>query len=161
MNRQVFMLVISIGALSLGVMFYALERRHDYVYFLSWFAQPYDLSPGFWGGIGESLPSFVHVYAFILLTAVVTAPPVTRLILLCLAWFSLDTLLEIAQIHSIAIWIARHTPAWFSGIPFLENTTWYFLSGTFDIRDLLSIGVGTLAAYLTVYMTHRGFRIEK
>ena len=148
------MLAIAIGALSAGVVFYALGRRHDHVYLLRDWLPRDNLSIGFFGGIGDSLPTFIHVYAFILLTAVVAAPPVNKIVHVCAAWFAFDGLLEVAQIHSIARWISAHTPDWFSGIPFLENTADYFLFGTFDVLDLLSIAAGTLAAYITVYGVH-------
>jgi hypothetical protein len=73
-----------------------------------------------------------------------------KIIPICLAWFTLDCLFEVAQIDSSARWIAQHIPDWFSGVPFLENTASYFLFGTFDVLDLLSIAAGTVAAYVTI-----------
>jgi hypothetical protein len=39
-------------------------------------------------------------------------------------------------------------PDWFSNYLFLENTRDYFLQGHFDYLDLLSIALGSLAAYI-------------
>lgn len=155
------MLAIALGALCIGVVFYALGRQHNYVYFLpSWLPQVnYQL--GIFGSLGNCLPTFVHVYAFILLTVVVTAPSIDKIIPICVAWFTLDSVLEIAQIDAIARWISTHIPGWFSGIPFLENTANYFLFGTFDMHDLLSIAAGSVAAYLTIQVTQEDLRIEK
>ena len=105
------------------------------------------------GSIGDYLPTFVHVYTFILLTVIVAIPTGIKLIPVCLAWFSLDSLFEVAQLKSIAQWIGSHTPPWFEGVPFLKNTADYFLMGTFDVFDLISIAAGTVAAYLTVSFT--------
>lgn len=145
------MLAIALGALSLGVLYYAVARHPAQVYFLSRWLPVQHAPSAVPGGMGTHLPTFVHVYAFILLTVAVTAPRPAQLIPICLAWLALDSLFEIAQLRSIGRWIADHSPAWFAGIPFLENTPDYFLSGTFDALDLLSIVVGTLAAYVTAY----------
>jgi len=48
------------------------------------------------------------------------------------------------------LWIAANSPGWFSNIPFIENVPAYFLQGTFDVLDLVSIAVGAVAAYLTL-----------
>lgn len=161
MTRQRGMLAIAIGALCVGALFYAFDRGHGHVYFLPEWLPPHNPSPGLFGGIGAYLPTFIHVYAFILLTVVVAAPPVAKLIPICLAWLGLDSLLEVAQIDALARWIAAHTPQWFSGIPFLENTANYFLLGTFDPLDLLSIATGTLAAYLTIRISQGWLHNEK
>jgi len=150
MSRQREMLAIAIGALCMGVLLYALDRQHDHVYFLSiWTPANYPAIRVF-GTLGNYLPTFIHVYAFILLNVAVAAPAMNKIIPICLAWFTLDSLFEVAQIATSARWIAQHTPDWFSGIPFLENTANYFLSGTFDVLDLLSIAAGTIAAYITI-----------
>jgi hypothetical protein len=155
------MLVIALGALCIGVVFYALGRQHSHVYFLpSWIPQS-DYQLGIFGSLGDCLPTFIHVYAFILLTAIIAAPSIDKIIPICVAWFTLDSMLEIAQIDMIAKWISIHIPGWFTGIPFLENTENYFLLGTFDIHDLLSIAAGSVAAYLTVHITQEDLSIEK
>jgi hypothetical protein len=156
MAGQRNILAMAIGALSVGVLFYALDRQHEHVYFLPKWIPSNNSPAGFIGSIGDYLPTFIHVYAFILLTVIVAAPPVTKLIPVCVAWFTLDGALEVAQMQPIAQWLARHTPDWFSGIPFFENTARYFLFGTFDVRDLLSIAAGTLGAYMTVRISQGG-----
>jgi hypothetical protein len=161
MTRQRNMAAMAGGALSVGVLLYVLDRRHDHVYFLSGWLPPNNSPAGFFGSVGDFLPTLIHVYAFILLTVIVAAPPVTKVIHVCLAWFTLDSLLEIGQIDPVARWIAAHTADRFAGVPFLENTPRYFLYGTFDVRDLLSIAAGTVAAYATVYMSRGDCRIDK
>jgi len=150
MSRQREMLAIAIGALCMGVLLYALDRQHDHVYFLSAWTPANSPTARVFGTLGNYLPTFIHVYAFILLTAAVAAPAMNKIIPICLAWFTLDCLFEVAQIDSSARWIAQHIPDWFSGVPFLENTASYFLFGTFDVLDLLSIAAGTVAAYVTI-----------
>ena len=156
MTGQKYRLALSIGALGAGVLYYALARQPEHVYFLPlWFPHP-DFSLDWLSPLGDHLPTFIHVYAFILLTALVASPSTARIIPICSAWFILDSLLECAQLDPIARWIALHTPHWFYGIPFLENTANYFLHGTFDVLDLLSIAAGTIAAYATIRITQGG-----
>ena len=155
MLRQIQIFTVGFSALSVGVLIYAFDRQPEFIYFLPGWLSLNSQPGGLFGSIGYYLPTFLHVYAFILLTAVVAIPSITKLIPVCLAWFTLDTLFEVAQIDAIAKWIALHTPGWFTGIPFLENTSNYFLFGTFDVVDLLSIAAGTIAAYITVSVLTR------
>ena len=155
MHRQMGILSLAIGALLMGVLVYVFDRQPEFVYFLPGWLSLKSQTGNIFGSIGNYLPTFIHVYAFILLTVVVAVPTVTKLIPVCLAWLTLDSLFEIAQLSPIAQWIGSHTPEWFSGIPFLENTADYFLMGTFDAFDLVSIVLGTLAAYLTIVLSIR------
>lgn len=155
MSRQKGILAIAIGALCIGVLVYVFDRQPEFVYFLPGWLSLESQIGGLFGRIGNYLPTFIHVYAFILLTVIVTAPSITKLIAVCLAWFTLDSLFEVAQFNPIAHWIGSHTPAWFNGIPFLENTADYFLLGTFDVLDLIAIATGTFAAYLTIALMTR------
>lgn len=155
MNRQSGLLAIAIGALCVGVLVYVFDRQPESIYFLPGWLSFHDQTGSIFGSLGNYLPTFIHVYVFILLTVVAALPSITKLIPVCLAWFTLDSLFEIAQLNPIAQWIANHTPSWFSGIPFLENTANYFLMGSFHVFDLLSIAIGTLAAYLTVILITR------
>ena len=152
MKNQVKLLTISISALCVGVLVYMLDRQPDSIYFLPDWLSLHDQSGAIFGSLGYYLPTFIHVYAFILLTVVVAMPSIAKLIPICLAWFTLDSLFEIAQLNPVAQWIGNHSPPWFSGIPFLENTANYFLMGSFHAYDMLSIAMGTLAAYLTVIL---------
>jgi hypothetical protein len=155
MTRQGELFVVATGALGVGVLVYVFDRQAEFVYFLPDWLSLHTQAGSIFGSIGDYLPTFIHVYAFILLTVIVAVPAITKLIPVCLAWFTLDTLFEVAQIDAIARWIAMHTPSWFNGIPFLENTADYFLMGTFHVFDLASIAMGTLAAYLTVSILTR------
>ena len=136
-------------ALLVGVGFYCVARQPESVYFLTlWGVQGsnVDLSLGV---LGNHLPTFLHVYAFIMLTLVVIAPSRVYAIAICAAWFVVDSLFELGQIAVVAKEIANYVPEWFREIPFLENTTDYFLHGTFDVIDLYSIAFGSVAAFLT------------
>lgn len=152
---EVFQTLLAIGGLVVGLFVYIIDRRPDTVYFIpQWLSVSANVSP-FFGFVGNFLPTFIHVFVFILLTAVILAPPGKLVIPICATWFTLDSLFEIAQIPVIAQWIARHVPAWFQAVPFLDNTAGYFTAGTFDVLDLFSIAAGTLCAYFILVMTYR------
>lgn len=140
----------AIGAGIVGISVYLLDRQPDSVYFLpEWISITKNFYPVF-GSIGYQLPTFIHIYVFILLTFIVLSSSNRMLVPVCFTWFSMDSIFELAQVTGIAQWIAGHVPAWFYGIPFLENTAGYFLAGTFDFLDIVSIAMGTVAAYLTI-----------
>ena len=152
---EVIQIIFAIGGLLIGLLVYLLDRQPDTVYFIpDWFSQTTHIEP-FFGHIGNYLPTFLHVYVFILLTTAVLQPAPKHIIPVCAAWFTIDSLFEVGQIQVIAQWIAGHVPEWFQKIPFLENTASYFQSGTFDIIDILSIAAGTLCAYLTIVLSIR------
>lgn len=153
LHAPLIQIALAVVALLIGVFVYLLDRRPENVYFIPlWLANAVKGDP-FLGVLGNYLPTFVHVYAFTLLTMAIVFPPEQYrryLLPVCMFWFTADSLFEIAQLDAIGRFIATHTPAWFDGIPFLENTANYFLASTFDVVDLISIGIGALAAYYTV-----------
>ena len=135
-------------ALVVGAGIYFLDRQPDSVYFLAdWWAWSGSTSR-FFGTLGNQLPTFIHPFAFILLTAVIVSPSCRHAVAICLLWLFIDSFFEVCQVPAIAQGIANQVPEWFAGVPVLENTSNYFLSGTFDVLDLIAIAVGALAAYL-------------
>ena len=157
MNKQIEAIpfAAALGAAAVGLFVYLLDRSPDSVYFIpEWISITNNLYPVF-GQMGYHLPTFIHVYVFTLLTFVVTSPSAVRVYPICIGWFAVDSLFELAQLTPVAQWIAEYVPVWFTGIPFLENTATYFLAGTFDYLDLISIAMGTVAAYLTIQWNHR------
>jgi hypothetical protein len=152
-KSRIYQALAAISALIFGLSVYVFDRQPESVYFISnWFSFDGGIKP-FFGTMGNFLPAFLHVYAFILLTVVVYARSHRQIIVICVSWLTVESLFEIGQIDLIAEAISVHIPGWFSGIPFLENAPNYFLLGTFDAFDLLSISAGTLAAYLTVILS--------
>lgn len=148
-RAQILQFVSAITALSIGLFIYLLYRQPESVYFIpNWLSLNHTPSPSP-GNLTNYLPTFIHVYSFILLTVAVTGSSKYS-IPICLGWLIVDSLFEIAQINFIANWIASNIPDWFSVIPVLENTSGYFIAGTYDYLDLVSIIIGTIAAYFTL-----------
>jgi len=91
MNWQGKLLVVAIGALGVGVLVYVLDRQAEFVYFLPAWLSLHNQAGSLFGSIGDYLPTFIHVYVFILLTVVVAVPAISKLIPVCLAWFTPST----------------------------------------------------------------------
>lgn len=139
--------VLALTMFGFGLLVYVFDRTPDFVYFLpEWLSLETEFA-GVFGSVGDWLPSFAHVYTFILLTLALV--PYASPSIVSAGWFVLESLFELGQIRPVAEWIVIYTYDWFKDIPVLENTTYYFLNGTFDVKDLLAIGAGALLAYTT------------
>lgn len=137
--------------LLMGTLVYLLFRNGSTVYFLAGIIPEelnYSISTGY---IFNSIPSFFHTFAFILLIAVVLNPSRAGLILTCFGWMAVELFFEFGQHPFFAQYLTEAMPAWFTGLPFLEATNSYFLSGTFDPVDVIFVFFGTAAALLTLH----------
>ena len=130
-----------------GLAVYLLDRPNR-VYFIPDWWQAGAHNAQLFGSLGGSLPNFSHVVFFTLITAVILAPRRLGILLICLSWFCIDSLFELAQHDAIAARLADLVPAWFDKVLVLENTRAYLLAGTFDPLDMASIAAGSLLAYV-------------
>lgn len=142
-------------ALLIGGLVYFVDRPADHTYFIN---NLINLSfhkdtPRLFGFLGNTLPAYVHVFSFILITGALVSNKKRDYIIVCLGWFFLDCAFEVGQ--AFHAWSSRITPKWFSGIPFLENTQNYFLLGTFDFFDLAAIALGAVTAYFVLVITNK------
>jgi len=152
---------ILIGAtvLLVGTLVYLVDRPPDQTYFV--YISPFNISlfktpPSLFGLIGNSLPSLIHVFSFILITAGFLSCQKKCCIIICASWFLTDTVFELGQ--KFKPWSSTIVPDWFSGIVFLENSKNYFLCGTFDYFDLAAITMGTVIAFFVLLFTNKGER---
>jgi len=134
-------------------MVYALDRGA--VEFLPHWATGHTGS-GIFGSLGDHLPTFVHPLAFILITTAVLRPQPRLLPATCATWFGIECLFEVGQLAPLDGRIAAAVPAWFDSVPVLEGTADYFIRGTYDPLDLLSIGIATVVAYPMIRIIQRG-----
>lgn len=161
---NVLQVLTGLSVLILGVLFYYLFRSADQTYFLKFFSDNPNfkdsLSPGYIL-IGNSLPTFMHVVAFTVMTAGIIARHKRGYVSVCLFWFAVDCLFEVGQ--GLDTKIVEIIPYWFSNFVFLENSRSYFLQGRFDYLDLLSIALGSLVAYIILIKTgtFKGENYEK
>jgi len=148
-------LLTGLTALAVGALFYLLERPAGQTYFLpEQLGQPSAGAP-FLGPLGHHLPTFLHTFAFSLLTAALLRVQWRGALIVCTGWLITESLFEVGQAQPVAEWIAEILPAGFDGIPVLENIDDYFLQGRFDPVDLLSIALGAAAALPVMLMTRR------
>jgi len=147
-------ILIGLIVLLLGTLVYLIDRSPDKTYFIHKSFVNISLHntlPNLFGFIGNSLPSFVHVFSFILITAGLLQCKKRGCILICIGWFLLDCAFELGQEYKL--WSSKIIPDWFGGILFLENTKNYFTRGTFDYLDLAAITAGTILAYFVLLHT--------
>ena len=150
-TRQI---LIGVTVLLVGTLVYLVGRPPDQTYFV--YSSPFNISlfktlPNLFSHIGNSLPSFIHVFSLILITASLISCRKKGCLIICLSWFLIDCAFELGQeFNSLLLKII---PNWFEGIPFLENTENYFLYGTFDFIDLIAIAIGTVIAYYVLLAT--------
>jgi len=147
-------LLIGFSLLVLGILFYCFFRSAEHTYFLKILAinlKGYTFLSPILATLANCLPTFIHVFAFILMTASLIASQKRGYIIVCLAWFAVDFIFELGQ--GFGNMIILFIPAWFSNFLFLENTRDYFLLGHFDYLDLLSIALGSVTAYMILIKT--------
>lgn len=143
---------VAFTVLVIGALVYVLDRPGDAAPLFSAIG-PGNLLPGIFGPLSESLPTFAHVFALSVLTVAWFGGGKRAALLACPIWFGIDSAFEVGQHPQIAGRLAQFIPAWFERLPILGHADTYFLSGTFDARDLISIAVGATAAYLTIAYT--------
>jgi hypothetical protein len=147
-------ILIGLIGLLIGSLIYLIDRPPDQTYFV--YSSPINISlfniiPNLFASIGNSLPAFIHVFSFILITAGMIFYTKRRYLIICLSWFLIDCAFEMGQKYST--WSAGIIPCWFDGIPFLENTKNFLLQGTFDFFDMAAIALGSIAAYFVLLGT--------
>ena len=149
-------ILIGVIALLLGSLIYLVDRPPDQTYFVytsSINLSLYSAFPNLFGLIGNSLPAFIHVFSFVLITAGFVSYRKRGYLIICLCWFLVDCAFELGQ--KFTTWSLNMIPDWFEGIPLLGNAENYFLHGTFDFTDLAAIALGTLIAYFVLLATNK------
>lgn len=135
---------LAILTLAVGIMVYLFDRPPFHAVLI-----PGKLSfnnGSLFGALGNCLPSFVHPFAFSLLSAAIRAPSAAPAYGTCAAWWAVNVMFEIGQHRFIQQFVAERLlptldPGWL-----LLPVTNYLLLGTFDFGDLLATTLGALAA---------------
>lgn len=153
-NMEWKQILVGVFALGLGIALYVLDRSPSQTYFLPDTLSLFSTTPSVFGKLGNHLPTFLHVFAFCLITSGVLNCGRQGTAVICILWLLVDAAFEIGQHQEVANKIVPHIPGWFEGIPFLENTENYFLKGRFDPADLAAILFGAIAAYFLTRVLH-------
>jgi hypothetical protein len=135
-QTQESLAVLAVLCLAAGALVYAAGRPDGSPYLLpaAW-ANRFDW-PWLDTAWGLSLPSFLHAFAFSLLTSLLLRPWHLAAIVGCGFWLVVNVSLEIAQADVIAPWVTQHLPAAFAQWPLLDMVGPYLLNGSFDPLDL-------------------------
>lgn len=151
---NIHQILIGLTVLLLGTLVYLIDRSPDQTYFVQKSFVNISLHntlPNLFGFIGNSLPSFIHVFSFILIAAGLLSCQKRGCRIICICWFLTDIIFELGQ--KFNLWSFKIIPDWFGGILFLENTKNYFTRGTFDYFDLAAIAIGAIVAYFVLLLT--------
>ena len=146
-SRLIFIGVLALG---LGIAVYALDRPAMQTYFIPNNLNTYAGTESIFGPLGNHLPTFLHTFAFCVITAAVLGGGRRGALIVCLFWLIIDSLFEIAQHTDISNVIVPFIPDWFTNVPVLENAENYFSQGQFDPVDLISILLGVVCAYVLI-----------
>ena len=149
LERCKWLLLIGLTVLLLGTLVYILDRPPEQVPVLSDLNLSHHI-PALFGSVGNSLPTFAHVFAFCLLTALLVGNSKQHAAVVCLAWFCIDAAFELGQTEQAADWLLPFIPQWFDYVPILDQTGSFFGNGTFDVFDLISIALGAVTAYFVI-----------
>jgi len=146
--------LIGAAALLIGSLVYLIDRAPGETYFV--YSTGVNISlhnivPGVFGPLGHSLPAFIHVFAFVLITAGIVSCGRRGWLIICLSWFLIDSAFEFGQ--KFSRWTVNFIPRSFESIPILENTKGFFLRGTFDVYDLAAMAIGAITAYAVLTAT--------
>jgi hypothetical protein len=153
-REEATLLILAALLLVIGVIVYAVDRGGA-AYFLSGWTAGHSEAELF-GAIGNHIPTFVHTLALILVTAAVLRPWPQLLPTIAFGWIAVECLFEVGQLSPLDAHVAAAIPAWFNDMPVLEASSDYFINGTCDPLDVLSIGLGAAAAYWIVRTIERG-----
>ena len=153
-REEATLLLLAALLLVIGVVVYAVDRGGAAYFLIGWTTSHGKV--GFFGPLGDHLPTFVHSLAMILIIAAVLRPWAQLLPAIVIGWFAVECLFEIAQISPLDAHVAALLPAWLDELPVLEASADYFLDGTYDPLDILSIGLGAAVAYWIVRTIERG-----
>lgn len=145
--------------LSLGFVFYGAERS-----MLSGPCRIFGFSPiQTLAAIQESLfftcfknnfPTFIHTFAFSLISAAFFPSGKKGVLFICLSWVVINATFECMQ--GYPAFMADVIPVEFEGAPFLAQARHFFTSGIFDLQDILAALLGGLCAFGLLFL--RGAR---
>ena len=105
------------------------------------------------GSAGAWLPSFVHPFAFSLLTAAALPDRPNRRYGACIGWFVVNAVSELGQSPQFAARLADVIHAVFGSAAVGQRLTWCFMHGRFDNDDLAAAAAGALCAAPVLRLT--------
>ncbi|MGI9342945.1 MAG: hypothetical protein ACR2QV_08835 [Gammaproteobacteria bacterium] len=141
------------AVLIVGVLVYLFDRSAaDLAFIPSWWVFA-DGSPGLFGNLGYSLPSFAHTFSFAMVLCVLSSGWRWPAWAVCGSWCAVEASLELAQHQIVSRFVIDYLPAGLVDWPVLQNIPAYFQFGRFDPMDMAGIILGGVAAWLAIAAT--------
>jgi len=148
-------LLAAVGSLglALGALVYATDRDSANAMLFPAFAT-LATDPVF-GAVGPWLPSFIHPFAFSLLTAAAVRRSTSPGYGACAAWWAVNMVFEFAQHPQLSGPFAEAVNALFGPSWLSRALSNYALRGSFHVDDLVAATAGALAAAGVLALVHR------
>ena len=140
-------------ALAVGMLVYMTDRDAVHAMLFPSIAS-LDTGPIF-GALGPWLPSFVHPFAFSLLTAAALQRAASPAYGACAAWWAVNIAFELGQRPQISGGLTQLLHGAFGPTTLTRALSNYFVRGTFDVGDIVATTAGALAAAGLLYLVHR------
>lgn len=147
---------LGLSALFVGLIIYILQRPANCSYLGMMVKEYFGILPfeiHINEIVGGSLPDFLHPFAFVLLCITIFPSESRRQRgVLCLFWLFTNLLFEMGQFYGEKLgWFISTT---FNHTSFSTVLANYFIGGTYDVIDIIAIGLGILSAFLIGEITH-------
>lgn len=148
------------AALTVGFFVYSVDRGR----FLGTWTPDASVavSGSLFGMLGYWLPSFIHPFAFSLLTAAAEPSGLRPAYRACVAWWAVNVAFEIGQYPLVSASLAHFLHRSLGTGTIQQTLSDYFTQGTFDVGDLLAATAGAAAAagvlWLANYLEGRDAR---
>lgn len=142
-------------AFGLGLLVYLADRQAANSLLLPRFAA-LDTGP-FFGVVGQWLPSFVHPFAFSLLSAAALRRPLASMraaYSLCAFWWAVNLAFELGQHDRFSGPTAEALQFGLGHNALTAAISQFFLRGRFDWGDVAALSVGALAAAAVLGLLH-------
>ena len=153
--RRSALLLLAGLALGLGLLVYLADRRTADTLLLPRFAT---LGTGpLFGVIAQWLPSFVHPFAFSLLSAAAMRRPAASARApygICAFWWAVNLAFELGQHPRFSARIADALQFGLGQNALTAAMSRYFLRGRFDWGDVAALSAGALAAAAVLWLLH-------
>ncbi|MBL8287061.1 MAG: hypothetical protein JNL85_03675 [Rubrivivax sp.] len=149
---------LAAALLVLAALIYLLDRPAGSAWLLpaQWQARwqawwPAPASGGWFGSAGLWLPSFVHAFAFSVLTAWLLPPRPALAATACAGWALVDTLAELGQHAAVSPHVAAAITALFGHSSAVLHTARYFSNGSFAAADIVAALAGSAVAFAATW----------
>ena len=147
------MLLMAGVALGLGLLVYLTDRPAGSAMLLA-HAVPLGHGPLF-GAVGSWLPSFIHPFAFGLLSAAAARRLATPAYGAVAAWWAVDLAFELGQLPQLSAPLSQALQSGFGPLEPVQAISRYLVNGRFDAADVMALSAGALAAACLLRLLHR------